>query len=315
MKDARTGRKTQVQLRFQPNQSYFIVSNVTDAPAPKEFRESLPIEIRDLRVEVPFNVASIYHFRYTREGQEPVEMDVRSNPRFIPCNWSPAAPDFDQYAGTYEANVEIDANPNGIRLMLDKDFSECEVYVNESPTRLTPCCAEAQRSPETPPYLTDFQDVQASVGHLLKQGMNHFKVISPTRLSEPLRLVGQFHVRLKGKDVCAVEADQMNPFRLEMDYPFYSGTLTYKAAFNLNKTYYSLVLNLHDVRDAATIVVNGNVVGKRLWAPYTLDIAPFATPGPNTLEIQVRNNMTNLLGGNPRPLGLMNMPSLEAFEG
>ena len=78
---------------------------------PKSLGESLPIEIRDLRVEVPFNVASIYHFRYTREGQEPVEMDVRSNPRFIPCNWSPAAPDFDQYAGTYEANVENDANP------------------------------------------------------------------------------------------------------------------------------------------------------------------------------------------------------------
>ena len=86
----RAGRKTQIQLRFQPNQSYFIVSNVSDAPASREFRgESLPIEIRDLRFEAPFNVASIYHFSYTREGQEPAEMDVRSNPRFIPCNWSP----------------------------------------------------------------------------------------------------------------------------------------------------------------------------------------------------------------------------------
>ena len=167
----------------------------------------------------------------------------------------------------------------------------------------------------TPTYLTDFQDVQASVGHILKEGINHFKVISPTRLSEPLRLVGQFHVRLKGKDVCIVEPNEPNPFKLEMDYPFYSGTVTYKAAFDLGKTYPSLVLNLHDVHDSATILVNGKVAGKRLWAPYVLDIASFASPGPNTLEIQVRNNMTNLLGGNPRPLGLMNMPALEAFEG
>jgi hypothetical protein len=60
--------------------------------------------------------------------------------------------------------------------------------------------------------------------------------------------------------------------------------------------------------------MNGNPVGKRLWSPYTLDLAKFAVVGSNTLEVDVRNNLTNLILGNPRPLGLVSMPTLSGFE-
>jgi len=70
------------------------------------------------------------------------------------------------------------------------------------------------------------------------------------------------------------------------------------------------MLNLHDVRDAAEVWVNGRNAGKRLWQPYVFDLTDLAQPGKNTLTIEVRNNMANLILGNPRPLGLRQMPSL-----
>jgi hypothetical protein len=156
--------------------------------------------------------------------------------------------------------------------------------------------------------------VCAEVGHLLKRGTNKLKVVSPTKLSEPLRLVGGFRVKVEGTKLTLLEPVEANPFRLELDYPFYSGTVKYLAEFDLDGDYSSLILNLHDVRDAAAVWVNGELVGKRLWAPYTLDIAPFAKQGKNTLAIEVRNNMTNLLYGNPRSLGLRNSPTLAGTD-
>ena len=188
------------------------------------------------------------------------------------------------------------------------------MYINGTRVHLDPCVPGSPLSTlHSPPWLTDFQDLHAPIGHLLKRGTNHFQVISPTRLSEPLRLVGHFHVRLKGKEVALIEPATPNLLNLELDYPFYSGTVTYRAEFELKESCSSLVLNLHDVHDAAEVWVNGKPVGKRLWAPYTFDITGHAVTGRNEIAIEVRNNMTNLILGNPRPFGLRTAPSLSAF--
>lgn len=313
----RVGTKTQVELRFQPNQSYFIVSNVPDAQdKPSLSKEPTPMEIKDLRVEVPFNVASVYHFVYqgarsdiAPQQNEPRDIDVRTDPRYIPANWVAEPPVFEQFAGTYEAKIEINCKTDGIEMIVDKDFADCEVCVNDSHVEFAECCHDGNDR-----FLTDFMDICADVGSLLRKGENHLRVVSPTKLSEPLRLVGNFKVHLAGKDIVLNPPGELNPFRIEMDYPFYSGTVTYKAAFDLAKEYPSLVLNLHDVRDSAAVRVNGQLVGKRLWEPYTIDIAKFAHIGSNTLEIEVRNNMANLIQGNPRALGLQHMPDLSGYE-
>lgn len=341
------GRKLQAQLRFQPNQSYFIVSGMPDAPAAEELKgEPAPIEIENVTVETPYNLASLYHFRYkprvesgerrARDSAEQsiggankgigrgevgvTDVDVRTNPRFIPANWSPNVPDWTQFAGVYEADVEINLPPEGIRLVMDKDYAECEVYVNGTLVELEPCCGDVESGERRTksnghlrPYVTDLQDMQAQVCHLLREGTNTFTVVSPTKLSEPLRLVGDFTVELKGKQVCLNPSGGEDPFRLEMGHPFYSGTVTYRAEFDLDADFSALILNLHDVRDSAAVYVNGKLAGKRLWAPYTLDIARFAHRGRNEVTIEVRNNMTNLIYGNPRALGLQNVPSLAGF--
>lgn len=336
------GKKTLVQLRFQPNQSYFIVSGVPDAPRHPELGsgprmmnpvqhdvgEATPIALKNLQVSVPFNVASIYHFNYTPPltkgtidvrplakggpgGVETRRIDVRTHPRYMPVQWTADKPDFEAFAGDYEATITLDFDPaseTAIQMMVDKDFAECEVYVNGTKVDLQPAPEVARDS-----FLTDFSDVSAFVGHLLKRGKNVLKVASPTKLSEPLRLVGDFRVELSGEDLTLHTPAEPKPFNLEIDYPFYSGTVTYQAEFELDGKPDSLTLNLHDVRDAAEVWVNGRNAGKRLWQPYVFEIADLADPGMNTLTIEVRNNMANLILGNPRPLGLRQMPTLAAY--
>jgi hypothetical protein len=86
--------------------------------------------------------------------------------------------------------------------------------------------------------------------------------------------------------------------------------MTYRAEFELAGPHKWLTLDLHTVNDSVKLRVNGQDAGRRLWQPYTFEIARFAKPGLNVLEIEVRNNMANLIHGNPRPMGLKLAPSL-----
>lgn len=307
----RAGTRTQVELRFQPNQSYFLVSGVADAPARKQNEgEPVSIEIRDLAVEPPINVASIYRFNYSAHGKEPVDVDIRTNPRYIPVNWDPNPTSFEEHAGTYDAAISIEYDPlpepEACSLILDADYAGCEVYINGTRVGLQPATPDM--------YLTDYEDLHARVGHLLKRGKNVLRVISPTKLSEPPRLVGDFRVHIAGNLLVLAAPGELNPFALEMDFPFYSGTIIYTACFDLDREYSALILNLHDIHDSAAIYVNGRLAGRRLWGPYEFDITDASSVGANTVRIEVRNNAANLIQGSPRPLGLRKPPGIAAFE-
>ena len=303
------GQKLLAQLRFQPNQSYFIVSGVTDATQATEINsEAAPLAVKNLTAGAPFNVASIYHFNYAKSGQEPELLDVRNHPRYIPVNWDPNKPDFEAWAGSYEAVLQLDfepANECAVRAMLDKDFADCEVFINGHKIDLKPV-ADMERDS----FLTDHQDVTACVGHLLVRGENTLKVVSPTKLSEPLRFVGDFRVLDKDGRIELSQSGQSDPLQFELDHPFYSGVINYRAEFELDAPCRQLLLDLHNAHDAVRLTVNGQDAGRRLWQPYQFDIAGLAKTGTNVLEIEVRNNMANLMLGNPRPMGLRKMPSL-----
>ncbi len=311
------GTRIQAQLRFEPNQAYFIVSGMPNAPSPIRLsQQGTSVELEDFSVEVPFNVASLYRFQYTPSGRsdEPTEVDVRTNPRYISCNWDPNPPDFTQFAGIYETHVNIECDTQGVALVLDRDFAECGVWVNDVQIALHPCVPNEDASKqERPLWLMDWQDVRADIGHLLRRGINHFRIESPTKLSEPVRLVGDFHVRLADAYITLVSPGEFDPFKLESAYPGYSGTVRYRARFELNHTYRSLILDLGDVRDSAAVYLNGTLVGKRLWAPYKFELARHAQLGLNELVIEVRNNLANLISGQPRPYGLRQAPTLTAY--
>ena len=106
-------------------------------------------------------------------------------------------------------------------------------------------------------------------------------------------------------------------FAPEEIFPFFSGTAVYTADFSLPEMRPSsrLILRLGDVRDTAAVYLNGELAGKRLWAPYDVELTDTAKTGENRLRIEVRNNMSNLLYGNPRPFGLRAKPHLAVIGG
>ena len=93
---------------------------------------------------------------------------------------------------------------------------------------------------------------------------------------------------------------------------FYSGRITYKTKFSLPRTASSIpspspiTLSIGNVAVTAKVEVNGKYAGGVCFAPYRLDIAPFAREGENELEIEVCNLWVNRLAGDE---GLENRPT------
>jgi hypothetical protein len=86
---------------------------------------------------------------------------------------------------------------------------------------------------------------------------------------------------------------------------FYSGTATYRTAFDLSAEAFSnpsgkLLLDLGKVCDVATVRLNGKELATLWTPPWTMDISTAAKVGSNALEIAVINPWNNRLVGDSR---------------
>ena len=84
---------------------------------------------------------------------------------------------------------------------------------------------------------------------------------------------------------------------------YYSGIASYKKTFNMddleNKKYF---IDLGEVNDIASIILNGKNVGVTWCAPWRIDISSAIIAGENQLEIKVANRWINrLLGDSQEP--------------
>jgi hypothetical protein len=289
-------KKTETIIHFDPHQSWIIQWGehipLQEAHTNHKLKE---MQTNDLSIETGENIAILFDFKYNGE-----KIDIRKEPRFIPVNWDASPPDFSRFAGTYEAKLYVKDKPAPIRLVLDQDYAECKITVNSFEVMLLPCqnC------------LTGTTDLSADVTELLKDGENIIQVVSPTKLSEPLRFAGDFDVILDHEQVTIIPRSERNLFKLEETMPFYSGTVTYTAEFDLTDQPERLELDLHDVHDSATVYFNGTLIGKRLWSPYVFDLTKHSKTGQNELKIEVRNNLANLIIGKHRPFGLRKQPTI-----
>ena len=77
---------------------------------------------------------------------------------------------------------------------------------------------------------------------------------------------------------------------------YYSGHATYTTTFKAGKNE-KIVLDLGDVRDIATVTVNGIDCGTLWTAPYRIDITKALRKGKNELKIVVVNTWANALLG------------------
>lgn len=299
-----TGMKTSFHLRFEPYQSLFVVEGY-NGDVVQTNNSSTAVYLMNLEAKIEHNVAVLFNFDYTNSDGIKQRVDVRENPRIFPANWTSGIMDYERFAGVYETTIEIECDPSGIHLVLDCDYTDCEIEVNGNLIKLSPCMSED--GSETYPHLTDWFDVWTTVPGLLKRGNNRFRIISPTKLCEPLRFVGDFGVQIS--DVLKlVESTSIAPFSPEATHPFHSGNVHYTASFEAVEGNY--LIDLHDCLDTAEIWVNDRCAGKRLWNPYRIDISNFVVTGHNKLEIIVRNNLANLLMGTRKPFGLRRLPTL-----
>jgi len=106
----------------------------------------------------------------------------------------------------------------------------------------------------------------------------------------------------------------------------FAGTATYRTTFRLsmvdgcwlmvdeeghpvpgqpdNLTTQQLILDLGEVKDVATVIVNGEEAGRVWMPPYRVDISRQVRPGVNTLEVVVANRLWNHTSGlkEPKPI-------------
>jgi hypothetical protein len=88
--------------------------------------------------------------------------------------------------------------------------------------------------------------------------------------------------------------------RPEENIKHYSGKATYRKTFRLDPSSIStsksqIRLNLGEVRDLATVRVNGKDLGTLWLAPWQMDVTAAVKPGENTIEIEVVNVWNNRL--------------------
>jgi hypothetical protein len=73
----------------------------------------------------------------------------------------------------------------------------------------------------------------------------------------------------------------------------YTGFINYENGFFIKDSYKGVQLDLVKVSYMAEVWVNDQLVGARLWSPFTFDITPYVRPGENKIRIRVGNLYLN----------------------
>lgn len=91
------------------------------------------------------------------------------------------------------------------------------------------------------------------------------------------------------------------------EWETFSGTLRFVTDLSLpaGQENRQLFLDLGRVGDIAEVVLNGQPVGVRAWAPYVLEVGSACRSGLNSLEVRVTNSMANACDGLQMPSGMM----------
>ncbi len=129
-------------------------------------------------------------------------------------------------------------------------------------------------------------------------------------LPEPIAITGPWEVffdpKWGGPEKVTFETLEDWSKRPEPGIKHYSGRATYRKTFELSaasigRAGTQLTLDLGDVRNLATVRVNGRELATLWLAPWQVDITAAVKPGRNTLEIDLVNTWNNRSGWRCRP--------------
>lgn len=134
---------------------------------------------------------------------------------------------------------------------------------------------------------------------MLQQGQNELLIdmdIGPKTYLEPFYLLGNFGVRVAGREVTVTDLPQRLTFGniTNQCLPFYSGSLTYHCNFSAQSGHYALFAH-----DFAAPLLGVSVDGSRrdniICAPYSADLGVLPA-GKHTVDITVYGNRYNTFG-------------------
>lgn len=78
------------------------------------------------------------------------------------------------------------------------------------------------------------------------------------------------------------------------------------------ETHGRTILKLEDVADYASVSVNGEFAGARLWAPYTFDLTGKLHAGKNEIAVTIGSTEENAMTGSNKNAGVFG--SIGIFE-
>ncbi len=114
------------------------------------------------------------------------------------------------------------------------------------------------------------------------------------------------------------ELGQLVSWTEHPDLRYYSGTCRYVRAIHLPEEYcegtVGLMLKLGSVRESAELWVNGQLVGVKMWPPFSFDLTGRLKPGSNSLEARVTNTPANEYDRKEMPSGLLGPVLLEPYR-
>jgi hypothetical protein len=146
---------------------------------------------------------------------------------------------------------------------------------------------------------------EISIAGYLKEGINDISVRMAVGkqthgLLDFVKLIGDFALIPSGDSYVIgppVSSLQTGSWT-EQGYPFYSGTGEYTARITIPEGYLKdrqFLLCVDCGKDVLEVVVNGREAGRRLWAPYKLDVSGLLREGENIISLKITNTMFNLL--------------------
>lgn len=94
----------------------------------------------------------------------------------------------------------------------------------------------------------------------------------------------------------------------------FCGTLVYDTEFDISISDVSkVILDMGAVGEQAEVYLNGEYLGFKLWAPYTMDLTKNLSNGKNKLSVAVTNSLANKYTDKLQPSGLLSKVVLKIF--
>ncbi|MGN0871218.1 MAG: hypothetical protein ACI4UV_08510 [Victivallales bacterium] len=272
--------------------------NIVFLPAEGLLLTSLPIAIPEPELQLPRKKLTLpvkWHF-HAEEGN-----------LFPLRNWQTRVDD-SRHIHTF--HFQMDFAPMSLRLLLDLEFSRCELSAGHFSKRVTCLINHSHVTEFRPGERVDRYIREAEIAPWVKIGDNVLEIQCDSLLNEwekrlcPPILCGDFTLSQTGNSEWVIQPPIETICRgswTEQGYPFFCGEGCYSTTVSLPP--YPVQLELDSRCMVAELLIEGNRVGVRVAPPYVFDLT--AWQGKTVaMCLKIINTPNNLFMDRSHPAGL-----------